>query len=306
MFKINKNQLKKEYLISKLTDYEIANKFNCSGSWIRTLRKKYNINSIKRYKRNKAQSLSLKQKELVYGTLLGDATIKFNGRTGRKNAFLQISQTSKGLTELKYKILSNFVKTKIKIYEDKRPNRKKIYHFKTISHPIFTEIYGNLYPNGIKTVSRGWLEKLTPFSLAIWYMDDGSVVKSNHQMRISTESFGYGQHLLLKEYLKNLWDIRVDINHSPKPNKFILSFKAKERDKFFELINTFIIPEMQYKISKNLKKWENWTSFEIEYLKKNYIGLRLSWKKLLQVLNHSKQAIERKASYLGLTRRVKI
>ena len=210
------------------------------------------------------------------------------------------------MIELKHLILSNFVKTKIKIYRDKRQNRRKIFYFSTISHPIFTKIYDDLYPSKIKTISKGWLEKLTPFSLAIWYMDDGSIVKSTHQMRISTESFSYNEHLLLKEYLKNCWNIEADIKNLPISNKFILSFKAKERDKFFKLISPFIIPEMQYKICKDLKEWKGWTSFEREYLKNNYIGSRIGWKKLLHVLNHSKQAIERKASYLGLTRRVKI
>lgn len=306
MFKINKNQLKKEYLIRKSTDYEIAKNFNCSPTWISTLRKKYDIKSIKPYERNKAQILSQKQEELIYGSLLGDATIKFGGRKGNKNAFFQVSQTSNTLIELKHLILSNFVKTKIKIYRDKRQNRRKIFYFSTISHPIFTKIYDDLYPSKIKTISKGWLEKLTPFSLAIWYMDDGSIVKSTHQMRISTESFSYNEHLLLKEYLKNCWNIEADIKNLPISNKFILSFKAKERDKFFKLISPFIIPEMQYKICKDLKEWKGWTSFEREYLKNNYIGSRIGWKKLLHVLNHSKQAIERKASYLGLTRRVKI
>ena len=306
MFKITKNQLKKEYLINKLTDYDMAKKHGCSDTWIRTLRKRYGIKSIKPYERNKMQNLSQKQKELVYGSLLGDLTIKFGGRKVNKNAFLYISQINKTLSEFKYKILSDFVKTKIESYKDKRPNRKKSYCFRTISHPIFTEIYNNLYLNGIKTISKEWLEKLTPFSLAMWYMDDGSVTKSNHQMRISTESFNYKEHLVLKEYLNKKWNINPDIIKSAKPSKFLLYFKAKERDNFFKLVSPFIIPEMQYKICKGLKKWEKWTPFELNCLKNNYKSCKVDWKDVLRVLNHSKQSIQRKASYLGLTRRLKV
>lgn len=303
MIKINKNQLKREYLINKLTDYKIAKKFNCTPTWIRTLRKRFKIKSIKPYERNKVQDLSSQQKEVIYGSLLGDASIKFGGREGNKNAFLSISQTNKALTEFKYKIMNDFVKTGVKSYRDNRPKRKKMYYFNTISHPFFTNIYNEIYKTGVKTISKQWLDKLTPLGLAMWYFDDGSITKSTHQMRISTEGFSYKEHLLMKDYFNKKWKIKVDIKKSSRPNKYILSFRAKERNKFFKFIGAFIIPQMQYKICKNLKKWEKWSSSEIEYLTKNYKGSRSGWMRLQLVLDHSKQAIRRKASYLGLTRR---
>lgn len=298
---ITEAKLKKEYLINKLDSYKIAEKYGCSATWINILRTKYGIQSLKTYERSESRNLSPKQRQLIYGSLLGDTTIKFGGRTGNKNGFFSVSQTDKDLTLFKYEILKSFVNTEIKIYEDKRSNRKRVYYFNTISHPIFTSIYDKIYVNGIKTVSQGWLEELTPLSLAVWYMDDGSITQKNHQMRISTESFSFREHLLMKNYLKQKWGINPDIKNSPRQNKFILSFKSKERDSFFELIGHFIIPGMRYKIYKNLKPTTKWNVSEVAYLKKNYHGSRLNWNRLSQ-LKRTKQSIQRKASYLNLTR----
>ena len=62
---------------------------------------------------------------------------------------------------------------------------------------------------------------------------------------------------------------------------------------------------MKYKMYKNEGKWKGWADSEINYLKRNYSSWRTNWKEVLQTLNHSKEAIQRKASYLGLTRRNK-
>jgi hypothetical protein len=41
---------------------------------------------------------------------------------------------------------------------------------------------------------------------AFWFMDDGSLIK-NVNMRISTESFTKEEHLIIKEVLKNKFNI---------------------------------------------------------------------------------------------------
>lgn len=305
MIELSKELLKTEYLINKLNSYEIAKKYNCTATWVNILRKKYKIKTLKPYERNAAQTLSQRQKEYIYGSLLGDGCFKFDRWKSNKNVFFSIAQSEchKNYVKFQYFIIKEFVNVKIKV--DKRLIRQNTYCFRTISHPIFTRLYKEIYPNNIKTISNQWLQRLTPFSLAIWYMDDGSVTQSNHAMRISTESFSYQEHLLIQRYFKKKWGISIDIKPSPRENKFLLSFRAKERDKFFKLVRPYILLEMKYKIYSNKGKWKEWTDSEINYLKRNYSSWRTNWKEVLQTLNHSKEAIQRKASYLGLTRRNK-
>jgi hypothetical protein len=63
---------------------------------------------------------------------------------------------------------------------------------------------------------------------------------------------------------------------------------------------------MKYKIYNNDGKWEEWTVSEINYLKRNYSSLQTNWGEVLQTLNHSKGAIQRKASYLALAGRSRV
>jgi len=301
MKKLAKAVLKTEYLTNKRNSYEIAKKYNCTATWVNTLRGKYKIKTLKPYERNATQKLSQKQKEYVYGSLLGDGSIKFGGRKGNKNAFFAIDQSErhKQYVKFQYYIMKEFVNRAIKSRVDKRPNRQNIYYFRTISHPIFTRLYKEIYPSNIKTISSRWLKRLTPFSLAIWHMDDGSVTQSTHMLRISTESFSHKELLVMKNFLKKKWDILPKIYPSSRKHKYILVFNAKERNKFFSLIEPYIIPGMLFKIYKEYKevKWKKWTPQEINYLKRNYFGRRTNWSKM-QMLARSKEAIMRKVSYI--------
>jgi len=130
-------------------------------------------------------------------------------------------------------------------------------------------------------------------------MDDGSVTQSTHMLRISTESFSHKELLVMKNFLKKKWDILPKIYPSSRKHKYILVFNAKERNKFFSLIEPYIIPGMLFKIYKEYKevKWKKWTPQEINYLKRNYFGRRTNWSKM-QMLARSKEAIMRKVSYI--------
>jgi len=306
MVRLSKKLLRAEYIENKLNSYEIAKKYNCTATWVNILRRRYGIKTLRPYERNVKQRLSRRQQEYIYGTLLGDGCIKFGGRKGNKNAFLSVCQKDRHYVKWQYSIMEDFIRTEVKTYSDRRNNRGNMYYFTTISHPIFTSMYKEVYPDGIKTISNAWLNQLTPFSLAVWYMDDGSITQSTHQMRISTESFSYQEHLLIQKYFKKKWGISTGIKPSSRKNKFLLKFKAKERDKFFKLVEPYLLPQMKYKMYKNEGKWKEWTVSEVDYLKRNYWGWQTNWKEVLQTLNRSKMAIQRKASYLALARRNKV
>lgn len=300
---LSKDLLIKEYLDSKLNSYEIAKKYNRSATWVNILRKRYGIKTLRPYERNPKQELSERQREYIYGTLLGDGCIIFDKRKPNKNAFLRVCQSESHVkyVEFQFSIMKDFAKRGVGIYLEKRSNRQNMCCFRTISHPIFTKIYREIYPAGIKRISDEWLSQLTPFSLAIWHMDDGSITQSNHRTRISTESFSHKEHLLIQRYLKQKWDILVGIRSSPCPGKFLLLFRAEERDKFFTLIEPYIIPEMRYKLYNKEREWKKWTSTEIKFLKQNYLSQKTDWAKIINFLKHSREAIYRKASYLNLT-----
>lgn len=193
---------------------------------------------------NKELILTEEQKSILYGTLLGDASIgmqanearvSFNQGHGQEEYF--------DLKCEKFKeVLGKINKTP---RYDKRINKYlDRYSARTLCHSVFTSLYKELYPNGVKTVTREWLNKLTPQSLAYWFMDDGSNCGI-----LCTNCFSYEEHLLMQKYFKEVWNIKVNIQRNY--DQYILYITKSGKEKFAKLIEPYIIASMSYKI----KNW---------------------------------------------------
>ena len=91
--------------------------------------------------------------------------------------------------------------------------------------------------------------KITPFILAIWFMDCGCI-KKKANMRISTMKFSYAENKLLQAALKINFGIRSKICEYPSKNKkcYYLSFNKKNSIILSDLIDEYIIPSMKYKL----------------------------------------------------------
>lgn len=193
---------------------------------------------------NTKLDLTDEQKAILYGTLLGDASIGMQSNEARIT-FIQ-GHGQEAYFDLK---CSKFPGLLGKINKtprfDKRINKYlDRYTVRSLCHPVFTAMYKELYPNGIKTVTREWLNKLTPESLAYWFMDDGSNCGA-----LCTNCFSYDEHLIMQEYFREAWNINVTIQRSY--NQFMLYFPKPEKVKFAQLIKPYVIESMSYKI----KNW---------------------------------------------------
>lgn len=108
--------------------------------------------------------------------------------------------------------------------------------------------------DGKKTVTRKWLNLLTPLSLAVWWMDDGclSIHKESRYGKLCTHAFPIEQQEIMKKYFKTVWDIDVKI--TPEKHKyFFLRFTVPNLKKLFKIIAPYVIqiPDMIYKIDMN-------------------------------------------------------
>lgn len=183
--------------------------------------------------------LNNKQIELIVGSLLGDACIVKR----RNKSYFRISHCEKQKDYLLYKkdILNNIVRT-INKHIDKRGN-SIMYSFNTLS---FTELnmFRDMFYKDVKIINNKISNYLTPFSLAIWYMDDGS--KINKSCKISTDSFTEEENKLLQNILKEKFDLDCKVLNYKK--YYYLFFNVKNTIKFHNLIREYVVDCMKYKL----------------------------------------------------------
>ena len=74
-----------------------------------------------------------------------------------------------------------------------------------------TDLYGLTHERGKFAIRRKWLNMLTPLSLAVWWLDDGSLVVNSRRGVLCTDSFSYEEQKLLARYLLVKWHVRVSI-----------------------------------------------------------------------------------------------
>jgi len=201
----------------------------------------------------KSLVLTSKQKAVIIGSLLGDGTMRIG--KGAKNANLKTEHglEQKKYVEWKYRILRPFVFTKPKMsyrYKENGGKYPKSWWFRTIRHPILTEIYrhfylGEGYRNGRKIISLNIKNDFTPLALAVWIMDDGSYSKGI--INISTYSFSLQEIYYLQGCFKKKFEIEATF-YKDRDKGYRMYCRKKETNKLISIIYPYIIPSMMYKI----------------------------------------------------------
>ena len=193
--------------------------------------------------------LTLRQKAILIGTLLGDGTLELNGQNVRLR--IDHSMKQKDYVEWKHKEFFNLAPSGVRDFAQKINCRTgKIYRhskFDTFSNIFLNEFYRMFYIGRRKRVPNNIVKILKkPLSLAVWFMDDGYKRNDCNALRISTDSFSIKEQELLLQCLKQNFKINAKIHKKGKNwNIYIPSSEAKE---FCDIIKPYIIPSMEYKI----------------------------------------------------------
>jgi hypothetical protein len=185
---------------------------------------------------NSVGSLSEKQKSLIEGCLLGDGYMRC-----KSNAHLQITHSinQKKYVDFKYQLLKDYVLTPPKSYKG---NGGRVgYRFFTRSLPQLTRFYRRYYKDKKKVIPRDL--QLNSFSLAVWFMDDGS--KSRNSCYLNTQQFSLSDQNYLKLVLQKQFGIKPNLD---KDKIYLrLRFSVIDTKKLKKIIQPYVIPEMQYK-----------------------------------------------------------
>jgi recombination protein RecA len=119
------------------------------------------------------------------------------------------------------------------------------------------ELREAVYIAGKKVLSDDYLKRLTPLSIAIWYMDDGSFAErakglqartrdGSGRSEICVEAIERTSRERLLRHLGDTWGIFPKL--TDRSGKAVLQFPKDETAKLHALVAPFVHPSMQYKL----------------------------------------------------------
>ena len=248
--KINKEKVK-ELFEKGLGDIAISKELDCSPEGVYVVRKRLGLKRKYKLCESKPNPLTQEQKEVLFGTLLGDGSLIKKGR--QKNPVGKVEHCEKQLCYLEYKhsLLNNLCSSISKQIRIGDGNRDKSFISKGISvsfifrlnaNPELAEFYTAFYGSGKKVIPIKLLEQYySPLAMAIHYMDDGT--KGTSGYHIATMCFDKTNQEHFCEFLKQKFNIHAYVAY-----KNMIYIPAKSAKLFTELIYPFVPESMRYKL----------------------------------------------------------
>ena len=217
-------------------------------------------------------------REIILGSLLGDGSIAINKRYKNARFSFRHSASQKEyffwkVEELKEISGSRMLWKQGKNGSDGFGGEKLRYQSKALG--ALTEIYNLVTKRGKKRVSRKWLNQLTPLSLAVWWMDDGSLIANSRKGVFCTDGFSCEEVEIIRKYLKKVWNIETKIGRTEgiSGRKYYRLYirSTEELKKFLRIILPYIpVKEMLPKtllLYKDSQLQQRWISEVVELSK---------------------------------------
>ena len=208
-----------------------------------------------KYKRINPVSLSDHVVSIIFGSLLGDGSLKIHkGYTNarfsfrhsivQKNYFLWKANQLKEISAAKY------------VFQQKADgfSKNEKMRYQSCALPELTELYQITHKQHKFVVKRRWLNIMTPLSLAVWWCDDGSIVGNARKGVLCTDGFDELFVKRLAKYLEVNWNLKTHVGavsrsrESKKEKYYRLWFSTEELKKFLRIILPYVpVEEMLQK-----------------------------------------------------------
>jgi len=216
-------------------------------------------NALKEYKKN-LPPLTLEQKDIIVGTLLGDSTMPLRKGKPQYNIKWDYKPSSVGYLKHIYNIFEAYVGTGPKEeVKDKKTGRTSVW-FRTYGDKRF-RFYLNFFykqikgPDGLildstKCVPKTIGKFLTPRAIAYWFMDDGTSDRQGPNCinyLFSTHGFKRHESQLLCTILRDKYGILANV-HRDK-DKYRIFILARSAQTLRELMEPYIHETFLYKLN---------------------------------------------------------
>jgi recombination protein RecA len=200
--------------------------------------------------------LSPEQREVVVGTLLGDGCIP-PLRNRYRNYHLQFSHSARFETYARWKaeMLAPFGRAVALVRQKSGylPGSTMVM-FQTVTHPDFAAFRALFYPDGSKRVPAGIVDLLGLLALAVWYMDDGTLVRwytgRGFYCEFCCEGFPRENCQRLADALTERYGFRPRFSRAGVTGGQGIRIRLNKADslRFADLIRPWVHPTMRYKL----------------------------------------------------------
>ena len=199
--------------------------------------------------------LSGQQWQVILGSLMGDGNLSKPVRRTDHSARFRMGHGAKQAAYLDWKasLLEN-------IQHCRTANKKGAVFADFTPLGELSELRDVVYQgDGRKHLTWDYLKRLTPISLAIWYMDDGCFTLRSKglqertkggsgRIEICLEAMSPGSRERLVQYLRDTRGLDVKLTIRGKRQIPVLQFTTAASDKFQRLVAPYVHPSMEYKL----------------------------------------------------------
>lgn len=227
------------------TNRNIAKKLHISPTTALKYTRKLGLktNSSKAKSINYPIKLTAEQKEIIYGSMLGDM-----GLYKTKNLY-RFSFCQGGNHEEYFDhVISKFSGLIGKVNKAQRfDSRTSLFYnkfsVKFLAAKEYEYFYKIMTVNDKKTITKEWVNLLTERSIAYWFMDDGS-----KDCIFATNCFSFNEVKLLSETLLNKFKLKNEIKKIFNKEQYIIHISVESQKRFNDLIRPYIVESMKYKL----------------------------------------------------------
>lgn len=197
--------------------------------------------------------------DVLFGSLLGDGCITLNKGYANPRFSFRHSYKQKDYFYWKAGLLRSISsekstwKQKGKTSDLSGTSSIKL-RYQSKASPDLLKLYKLATKNNKKFIRRKLLNLLTPRSLAIWWMDDGSIISNGRKGVLCTDSFSLKEVSIIQKYLKTVWDLGTKLSYSSSTNvggkRYIRLYirSTEELKKFLRIVLPYVeVKEMLYK-----------------------------------------------------------
>lgn len=199
-------------------------------------------------------SLSDRCKAIILGSVLGDGSLKLHKPYRNARFSFRHSKNYQEYFFWKVGELKEISASK-DVWEQSGPDGwggDKL-RYQSAALESLTELYHLTHPHGRFRIRRKWLNQLTPLSLCVWWLDDGSLL-NGRQGVLCTDEVPHEQLHLIVRYFRKVWDVHWRIGRvsqtGPRAQQHRLWLRSREElTKFLRIILPHVpVPSMLKKV----------------------------------------------------------